>query len=210
VDGQGNALALSVTMPLPKYRLLPLPQLSALLLPAAVTLADGTTEIGDLRFIDIVLLNRSPRVIWGVGPAFVFPSASAPTAGQEQWQVGPAAAIALAPKRWLVGLLAHNPVSFAGSSDRASANALFLQPFLTYQLGEGWFVRSQPQMVFDWETDQQFVPLNLGVGRTFRIGRQNVSCFVEPSWTVSHDGPAPRYAISFGVALLYPDFWRGS
>lgn len=210
VDGQGNTLTLAVTMPLPQYRLLPFPQLSLLLLPTAVTLPDGATGLGDLRFIDIVVLNPGPRVIWGVGPAFVFPSATEPTTGQEQWQVGPAAAIAFAPKRWLVGLLAHNPVSFAGSSDRASANALFLQPFLTYQLGKGWFVRSQPAMVFDWESDQQFIPLNLGVGRTFRIGQQYVSCFVEPSWIVSHDGPAPRYGINFGVSLLYPDFWRRS
>ena len=25
---------------------------------------------------------------------------------------------------------------------------------------------------------------------------------------MSHDGPAPRYGITFGASLLYPDFWR--
>jgi len=37
-----------------------------------------------------------------------------------------------------------------------------------------------------------------------------VSCFVEPFWNLAHDGPAPRYGITVGVTLLYPDFWHGS
>jgi hypothetical protein len=62
-------------------------------------------------------------------------------------------------------------------------------------------------MVFDWETNKQLLPLDAGVGRVFAIGRQYVNSFVEPAWNVSHDGPAPRYAITFGFSLLYPDFW---
>jgi hypothetical protein len=33
-----------------------------------------------------------------------------------------------------------------------------------------------------------------------------VNCFAEPAWNVSANGPAPRYAITFGFALLYPNF----
>jgi hypothetical protein len=51
------------------------------------------------------------------------------------------------------------------------------------------------------------VPLDLGMGRVFKIGRQDVSLFVEPFWNISHDGPGPRYGITFGASLLYPDFW---
>lgn len=208
IDGQANTVTLSVTMPLPEYRLLPFPQLSLLTMPAPATLADGTTGIGDLRFVDIVILKGGLGLIGGVGPAFVFPSASEPATGQEKWQLGPAAVIAYNARRWLAGVFVHNPVSFAGATHRASANALFLQPFATYQLGGGWFVRSQPTMVFDWEGKTQFIPFNLGGGRTFTIGRQYVSCFVEPTWTVSHDRPAPVYGVNFGISLLYPNFWN--
>jgi hypothetical protein len=208
VDGQGNTVSIAVTMPLPAYRLLPLPQLSLLSIPTAVTLPGGSTGFGDLRFLDIVMLNAGHRILWGVGPTFVFPSASEPSAGQGKWQAGPAAVIAFTPGDWLVGILAQNPISFAGDGDRKDANALFLQPFATYQLGRGWFLRAQPQMVFDWQTGQQVLPLDLGAGRVFRIGRQNVSCFVEPFWNVSTDGPGPRYGVTFGVSLLYPDVWR--
>ena len=118
--------------------------------------------------------------------------------------------MAFTPGAWLLGVLAQNPISFAGKTARAHANALFLQPFVTYQLGKGWFVRSQPLMIFDWETGgQPLIPLDLGVGRVFRIGQQHVNCFIEPFWNVSHDEPAPVYGITVGAALLYPDFWQG-
>jgi hypothetical protein len=207
VDGQGNTLSVAMTMPLPKYRLLPLPQLSIMALPAAVTLPNGMTGLGDLRFLDIAVLDAGHGVIWGVGPTFVFPTASERTTGQGKFQVGPAAAIAYAPARWLVGVLAEDLLSFAGADDRPDVHALVLQPFVTYQLGRGWFLRSQPRFVFDWENGTRLLPLDVGAGRVFRIGGQNVSCFVAPSWFRTVNGAGPRYGITFGVSLLYPNFW---
>lgn len=206
-DGQGNTLTMSVTMPLPENRLLPRPQLSLLTLPTAVTTPDGTTGLGDLRFVDVVVLKAGPNGLWGVGPTFVFPTATEPNTGQAKWQLGPAAVIAFFPGRWLFGALAQNPISFAGERRRNDTNGLFLQPFVSYQFGGGWFVRSQPQMFFNWKTGRQVIPLDLGAGRVFDLGHQHVNLFVEPFWNLSRDGPTPEYGVTFGVALLFPDFW---
>ncbi|HWU39680.1 MAG TPA: hypothetical protein VN203_18680, partial [Candidatus Acidoferrum sp.] len=164
-SGQANTLTASLTMPFPKYRLLPVPQLSLLTLPVAATVPGNMTGIGDLRFLDIAILDAGHQVLWGVGPVFVFPTASLRAAGQGKWQVGPAAAIAYAPRRWLLGVLAQNPISFAGDRTRSNVNNLVLQPFVTYQFDQGWFLRSQPQMVFDWKTGKQVVPIDFGAGR---------------------------------------------
>ena len=207
LEGWGNTFTMAVTMPLPKYRLLPLPQLSLLTMPAAVTLPGEITGIGDLRFVDIAILHAGQRFVWGVGPTFVFPTASKRETGQGKWQVGPAAAVAFVPEKWLVGVLVQNPISFAGDRDRKDANAMVLQPFVTYQFGDGWFVRSQPQLFFNWKTGKQTLPLDLGFGRVFRIGRQDMSCFVEPFWNMTHDGPSPEYGVTIGLALIYPEFW---
>ncbi|HAM51576.1 MAG TPA: hypothetical protein DCP92_13140 [Nitrospiraceae bacterium] len=207
IHGSGNIFTVALTMPLPEYRLLPFPQLSLLTVPAAVTLPGVSTGFGDVRFVDVAVLHAGPSLIWGVGPAFVFPTASPGTTGQGKWQAGPAAAIGFLPERWLVGVLAQNLISFAGESNRADVNGLILQPFVSYQLGKGWFVRSQPQMLFDWKTGRQLLPIDLGVGRVFKIGRQDVSCFMDPFWNITYDGPAPKYGITFGVTLLYPNFW---
>jgi hypothetical protein len=209
--GQGNFFSIAVGMPLPQYRLLPFPQLSLLTIPAAVTLPlplGSLTGFGDIRFVDLAVLDPGHSVLFGIGPTFVFPTASDTTTGQGKWQAGPAAAAAFTPRKWLLGVLAQNPISFAGDKTQPQANALFLQPFITYQLGQGWFLRSEPQMIFDWQTDKQLLPVDGGVGRVFKIGPQYVNCFVEGAWNVSNDGPAPRYAITFGFSLLYPNFWR--
>jgi hypothetical protein len=160
--GQGNFFSIAVGMPLPKYRLPPFPQLSLLTIPAAVTLPlplGSSTAFGDIRFVDLGVLDAGHSLLFGVGPAFVFPTPSDVTTDQGKWQVGPAAAVAFVPRKWLLGILAQNPISFAGDSTRPGANALFLQPFITYQLGRGWFLRSEPQMVFDWETNKQLLPV---------------------------------------------------
>ena len=169
---------------------------------------DGGGEALPRDPIENLCLDAGHKIIWGVGPTLVFPTASERTTGQGKWQAGPAAAIAFAPAEWLVGILAQNPISFAGDTDRKDANALFLQPFATYQLGRGWFVRTQPQMAFDWQTGKQVLPLDLGAGRVFKIGRQYVSCLVEPFWNASTNGPTPRYGVNLGVSLLYPDYWQ--
>ena len=57
LHGQGNTVTMAVTMPLPAYRLLPLPQLSLLSIPAAITPPGGSTGFGDLRFLDIAVLD---------------------------------------------------------------------------------------------------------------------------------------------------------
>jgi len=208
VSGQGNTFSIALTMPLPEFRLLPVPQLSLFTLPAAVTVPSGLTGVGDLRFLDIAVMDAGHQILWGVGPTFVFPTASQRTTGQGKWQVGPAAAVAYPPARWLVGVLAQNPISFAGEATRANVNTLLLQPFLTYQFDHGWFLRSQPQLVFNWKTGKQVLPLDLGAGRVFSLAGQQLNCFVEGFWNVTHDGPGPSYGITVGVSLLYPGFWE--
>jgi len=207
-SGEGNAVTLYVTMPLPKRRLLPLPQLSLLTLPVAITMPDGLTGYGDLRFLDVAISQVGAHAVWGVGPTFVFPTASRRETGQGKWQVGPAAAVAFYPERWLAGVLVQNPISFAGDHDRREVNVMVLQPFLSYQLGHGWFVRSQPQMVINWKDGRHQLPLDLGAGRVFKIGRQDVNLFVEPFWNLTHDGLAPKYGVTVGFSLLYPNFWQ--
>jgi hypothetical protein len=169
---------------------------------------DGRTGFGDLRFIDLGIAYENDMFIFGVGPTFVFPTATDRRTGQGKWQIGPAAGAAVFSKRWMAGVIFQNPLSFTGDQDRYYANSMILQPFVTYQLGQGWFIRSQPQMLFDWRTEDKIFPIDLGIGRTFRIGKQDINCFVQPFWNFATDGHPPQYGVTAGISLLYPDFWK--
>src|ERR1700680_182183 len=79
LHGQGNLFSIAITMPLPEYRLLTLPQFSLLSLPVAATLplAGGElTAFGDVRFVDLAVIDPGHRLLFGVGPTFVFPTAN--------------------------------------------------------------------------------------------------------------------------------------
>jgi hypothetical protein len=93
--GQGNFFSIAIGMPLPQYRFLPFPQLSLLTIPAAVTLPlplGSSTGFGDIRFVDLAILDAGHSLLFGIGPTFVFPTANEITSGQGKWQIGPAAA----------------------------------------------------------------------------------------------------------------------
>ena len=112
------------------------------------------------------MIDAGRSLLFRIGPTFVFPTASEAATGQGKWQVVPSRGGGC-PRKWLPGVLAQSPISFAGDPKRHAANVLVLQPFITYQLGHGWFVRSEPQMFFDWETGRQLPPIDTGMGRVF-------------------------------------------
>jgi hypothetical protein len=207
--GQSNLFGIDITMPLPAHRLLPIRHLSLLSIPACATVPNGNTGAGDLRFVDLGIAVERKHFLLGVGPVFVMPTASDREFGQGKWQIGPAGGVATFSDRWLAGVLVQNPMSVGGDQTYRRVNSMLLQPFVSYQIGKGWFVRSQPQLYFDWETKGRIYPIDLGVGKTFKIGPQLISCYIQPFWNICADGmKAPRNGVTVGVTFLYPNFWN--
>ena len=76
---------------------------------------------------------------WGIGPAFVLPSATTQRL-QPQWQLGLAAlTVYTGAKNGLLGALVQNLTSTFGSGE-VSSNMLYIQPIVTYTLPHGWYV----------------------------------------------------------------------
>ena len=83
------------------------------------------TDIGDMQLFDLAVLPWPPAetgLRFGLGPTFVFPTATSKFAGQGAWQAGPAcAAVYTGVPRLLIGFLLQDPISFAHTSpDRPS------------------------------------------------------------------------------------------
>jgi hypothetical protein len=65
--------------------------------------------------------------------------------------------------------------SFAGDDDRDDVNAMLVQPFVNYNLPDGWYLVSTPMIAANWEAesdDTWLVPVVVGVGKIIRIGNQ--------------------------------------
>jgi hypothetical protein len=188
---------------------------------ALVTLPNsrgGTrTDFGDLPMFDIAVLPWPDRqktgLLVGVGPSFVFPTATSRSAGQGAWQAGPAlGAIYTGIPGALVGFIAQNPVSFAyTASHRPPLNTFQFQPVFALHLWHEWYLRSaEANWSMGWHHHTStMLPLSLGIGRTFlRPGLPPMSFFVTGQWMLYRQfAPiAPQTTINFGMTVAFPEF----
>ncbi|HEX2815119.1 MAG TPA: hypothetical protein VHN39_01900 [Phenylobacterium sp.] len=207
IDGQSNLVLIRPVLPFAAFGSIP----SEIARPAIpiITTPDGRTALGDISGLDLFFVVDKPNLRIGIGPTVVLPTATYRRAGQGLWQAGPAAAVVYTgEKGLLLGLLVQNPISFAGPSDRGSASKLAVQPIIVKNLQDGWFLRFDPVVSVDWtHQGATTIPLNIGIGRVFKLGQQRINAYIQPEWTVQRprDAPqTPRFTLRFAVHLLYP------
>jgi hypothetical protein len=175
------------------------------------------TEFGDLPLFDVAVLpwpdRKKTGLLIGLGPTFVFPTATSRSAGQGAWQAGPAfGAIYTGVPGLLVGFIALNPISFAYTSpNRPPQNTLEIQPVLALHLWRGWYLRSaEATWTMGWHRHSPTtLPLSLGIGQTLvRPGLPPMSFFVTGQWTLYRQfAPVtPQTTINFGMTIAFPQF----
>jgi len=173
------------------------------------------TEFGDLPVFDIAALpwpdRRKTGLLVGIGPTFVFPTATSRSAGQGAWQAGPAlGAIYTGIPGLLIGFIAQNPIGFAYTSpNRPPQNTLQFQPVLALHLWHEWYLRSaEANWTMGWHRHSPtMLPLSAGLGRTLvRPGLPPLSLFVTGQWMVYRQfAPlAPQTTINFGMTIAFP------
>ncbi len=143
--------------------------------------------------------------IWGVGPAFLLPSATDDVLGNEQWASGPTAVmLKQTATGWTYGALVNHLWSIAGEDDRANVNATFLQPFLTKALGKGRTLTLNSESTYDWTAGQWNAPVNLTYTKVTVVGAQRIS--VAGGARVYLDAPegGADWGLRVVVTLLFP------
>ena len=121
---QTNQAILRAIIPrIPAYSLLPFIQLvrPTFSLVTVTSSKGGTrTELGDTQLFDLAVMPwpaKESGFRVGIGPVFVFPTATSKSAGQSSWQAGPAfAMVYTGVPGLLAGFLFQEPISFAYSS----------------------------------------------------------------------------------------------
>ena len=162
---------------------------------------DGrTTGLGDSVLLTLLGPNSNDGVIWGVGPTFIFPTASDDVLGQEKWQAGPAALLARLGnssggwglESWNVGLLAQQWWSYGGDSDRKATSQMDIQYFLNWRQNNVDLIGMTPNIRINWKrdgNDKYSVPVGLGkIGMT-RWGKLPVRWGAEIQYYVMQPDP---------------------
>lgn len=183
-EGEGNTFILQPVLPSKRHGWFP-PTITRPTIPLVIA-PNGRTGLGDSLFISVGLYAPLPKLKLGAGPVFIVPSSTNRFAGSGKWQLGPSAvAIFTGIKGTVIGALVENPISFAGESSRPDKNAMSVQPIIVKTLPKASYVRFDPTMSFDWkQSGAGTVPVNMGVGRLFKLGTQAINAYLQPEWTV--------------------------
>jgi hypothetical protein len=149
------------------------------------------------------------KLIWGVGPAVLIPTASSNPLGAGKWGVGPTGAVLVEPEWGSAGMLVQNIWSVAGGSHRLPVNQLQLEPLFSYNLSRGWYLTSNPTIVADWtqpRSERWLLPIGGGAGRSFNIGKQAVDSNLTMYWNAIRPAnqSLPKWQLNLEFTFLFP------
>ena len=212
-NGAVNAFQIQPVLPIGPFHSFPIVQLVKITIPfnalplAAVPSTTGESGMGDFAVVDLFTFGAKWGK-WGFGPSLVFPTASSTLLGQGKWQAGPTVALIYTAKKNLtVGLIAQNPISFAGDATRPDVNNLIITPTLTYTLKHGVFAGlSDFNWTFNWEDGgAPTIPIGFQIGKIVRLRKQPVSLSIEVGGVAARPSSTrnPGVIIGFEITPIF-------
>jgi len=169
----------------------------------------GWYGLGDLNPTFFLSPAKPGKLIWGAGPAFVLPWATAEQLGQGKLSMGPSVVALVQPSHFTIGFLANNYWSVAGHSnlDKPAVNQFLLQWFVNYNMKKGWYLTSGPIITANWRATSNNVwnvPFGGGVGRIMKLGFQPVNITAQFYGNAVHPPGASPWNMKLQIALLFP------
>jgi len=161
--------------------------------------------LGDVVTTAFFSPAKPGRLIWGVGPVFLLPTATNNALGSETFGVGPSLVVLTQPGRWTIGVLANQIWSTSGASDREDVNSTFVQPFVNYNLGGGLALGAVFEATANWKAEEHWTaPLLFTVGKVARLGKRPVNFVIGAGPTLASPEGGPTWRFRFMAVLLFP------
>lgn len=174
---------------------------------------DATWGLGDASISLFFSPSKPGKVIWGVGPILLVPTATADL-GAEEWGTGIAAVILTMPGNWVFGALVNRVWSFADAEggravfpSQPEVDQVLFQYFITYNLPNGWYLTSSPTITGDYNRDSDdrwIVPFGGGFGRVFTAGKQPMNVSVQAFSNVEKPDLGPEWTLRFQFQFMFP------
>jgi hypothetical protein len=147
------------------------------------------------------------KLIWGVGPAFVIPTATSTILGQGKLSMGPSVVLLAQPPHWTIGALINNVWSVAGAEHRPPVNQMLLQYFINYNLKKGWYLQMAPILTANWRASSGnvwTVPVGGGVGKIMKLGFQPINWQLEFYGNAVYPAGGSSWTFRGQLAFLFP------
>lgn len=142
-------------------------------------------------------------LIWGVGPAFLVPTATDDLLGLDKFGLGPTAVALKQAGLWTYGALVNHIWSVAGDDDRGDVSVSFLQPFVARNFPGGYALTLNTELTQDWEGDATSGWLNVVGSKVLTLGGQATQIAVGPRIPYGNGNPAD-WGFRAVFVLLFP------
>ena len=171
--------------------------------------ANNYSGAGNLQ-MQMYFSPRNSSVIWGVGPAFQFPTAANPVFDNGQYGAGPAFAVVRKAGRWVNAMQGYHLWKVGGRDDNPAMNTTIVQLALNYNLKRGWAISLGSGVIVDWriaQGEKSVVPLGLMISHTIlpkRKGGNPLTWSIGASYNVVRPIGAPQTQYKFQLTYLFP------
>jgi hypothetical protein len=165
---------------------------------------DNVAGLGDI-LQSFFFSPKEPVDGWivGVGPAFLYPSATDSALGSGKWGAGPTAVLLQQKKGWTYGALVNHVWSFAGWGDE-NVSSTFLQPFISYTTNKQTTLTLNTESTYDWTHSQWTVPLNLMLSQLVKIDKQPIQFQIGGRYYAEKPDGGPDWGLRFTITFLFP------
>ena len=150
---------------------------------------DRVSGYGDMGLTAILSATSKSEFQWGIGPTFIFPTASSDALGQGKWQFGPAVVGIHIAQKWMAGAFVQQWWGTTGDDTRPNTNQMDLQYWFFWFLPKHWQIGMSPNVLVDWtasDGNKLTFPIGLNVGNTFPIGKTAMQITFEPQVMLIH------------------------
>jgi len=175
--------------------------------PTATGGTDRETAFGDMILATVLSPKGTEPWIFGIGPTFIFPTASSDIIGQEKWQAGPAIGGGYITDKFMIAALVQQWWSFAGDDDREDTSQMNVLPLIYRFFGGGWSVGYSGAIQADWKApsgEQWTVPVGVSVSKVVMFGRLPVQIQVGGQSFVESPFGGPDWNILLQITPVIP------
>lgn len=173
---------------------------------------DEFDHLGGLGDIQFPMLVSPPSENWlfGIGPTWLFPSATREVFGQQQWGAGPAAVIGYHTKDWVGGVMPQYTFGIGGWNNKNTPDASYLSMlyFFAYNLPYAWQIGFNPTISYDHNAssgNQWNVPVGLFVAKTVKMGNVPLKFQLGVEYSViSQDAFGQQAQIKLNIIPVIP------
>ena len=174
--------------------------------PPFTNAQDREYGIGDIQFQGFFSPKKKVGDwIIGFGPALEFPTNSDDQLGVDNFSAGPAFVALQMKGPWVYGGLVTQLWSYTGEAPET--NKMLIQPFINYNMKDGWYLTSSPIITADWTahySNRWTIPIGGGVGRVFHIGKQAVNAQTQAFYNVESPSGGGDWGLRFQIQFLFP------